>query len=182
MQRLDDNRDDGDHSDTDQPTEATATSPAGGGFPGSSLEAATIATTTMTTTNPLHPPLTTTTEDKVIVPPLNFAIVAPGVYRSGHPNRKNHPFLRRLRLRSLLYLGDDHLTADNERFLRGSSSGGAGSSAGSGAGDATTTHEVQIFCLPLDGNKEPFREMDRAMVCYALLVSSCLVLTYRSLA
>ncbi|CAG8841436.1 11608_t:CDS:2, partial [Racocetra persica] len=25
-------------------------------------------------------------EVKVMVPPLNFAMVAPGVYRSGHPN------------------------------------------------------------------------------------------------
>ena len=43
-----------------------------------------------------------TTEAKVMVPPLNFAMVAPGVYRSGHPNRQNFPFLIKLGLKSIM--------------------------------------------------------------------------------
>ena len=45
-----------------------------------------------------------TTEAKVMVPPLNFAMVAPGVYRSGHPNRQNFPFLIKLGLKSIMYI------------------------------------------------------------------------------
>jgi hypothetical protein len=37
-----------------------------------------------------------------LVPPLNFAMVAPGVYRSGHPNRQNFPFLRKLGLKTVM--------------------------------------------------------------------------------
>ncbi|KAF9127528.1 hypothetical protein BGW39_005795 [Mortierella sp. 14UC] len=35
----------------------------------------------------------------VLVPPLNFALVAPGVYRSGHPNKHNFPFMKKLGLK-----------------------------------------------------------------------------------
>jgi hypothetical protein len=38
----------------------------------------------------------------IMVPPLNFAMCAPGIYRSGHPNKKNHPFLRKLGLKTIL--------------------------------------------------------------------------------
>ena len=41
-------------------------------------------------------------EAALVVPPLNFAMVAPGVYRSGYPNKRNFPFLRRLGLKSIL--------------------------------------------------------------------------------
>ena len=37
-----------------------------------------------------------------LVPPLNFAMVSPGIYRSGYPNVKNLPFLKRLGLRSMV--------------------------------------------------------------------------------
>ena len=37
-----------------------------------------------------------------MVPPINFAMVVPGVYRSGHPNKKNFGFLRRLRLKGIM--------------------------------------------------------------------------------
>ena len=37
-----------------------------------------------------------------IVPPINFSLVATGVYRSGHPNKKNFGFLRTLNLRSVM--------------------------------------------------------------------------------
>jgi tyrosine-protein phosphatase SIW14 len=37
-----------------------------------------------------------------LVPPLNFAMVDHGVYRSGFPDASNLPFLETLRLRSVL--------------------------------------------------------------------------------
>jgi tyrosine-protein phosphatase SIW14 len=38
----------------------------------------------------------------LLIPPLNFAMVAKGVYRSGYPNQKNFPFLKKLGLKSIL--------------------------------------------------------------------------------
>ncbi|WRT65219.1 uncharacterized protein IL334_002162 [Kwoniella shivajii] len=40
----------------------------------------------------------------VVVPPINFSLVAPGIYRSGHPNKKNFSFLKRLNLKGIIYL------------------------------------------------------------------------------
>lgn len=45
------------------------------------------------------------TYEKTLIPPLNFSMVASGVYRSGFPNRKNHSFLQQLGLKSVLYVG-----------------------------------------------------------------------------
>lgn len=39
-----------------------------------------------------------------LVPPLGFAMVAPGVYRSGHPNHCNFAFLDGLHLTSIMYI------------------------------------------------------------------------------
>ena len=41
-------------------------------------------------------------EELLLVPPLNFAMVDHGVYRSGFPDVSNLPFLETLRLRSVL--------------------------------------------------------------------------------
>lgn len=43
---------------------------------------------------------------KLFTPPLNFAMVAEGVYRSGHPQPVNYPFLERMHLKTIIYLGD----------------------------------------------------------------------------
>lgn len=48
---------------------------------------------------------TLSTYDKTLIPPLNFSMVASGVYRSGFPNRKNHAFLQQLGLKSVLCVG-----------------------------------------------------------------------------
>jgi hypothetical protein len=40
----------------------------------------------------------------LVIPPVNFELVAPGVYRSGFPTRRNIEFLHRLGLRSVLRL------------------------------------------------------------------------------
>ncbi|KAJ1973561.1 tyrosine-protein phosphatase siw14 [Dimargaris verticillata] len=52
---------------------------------------------------PLYPPpcFPTPTEE-LLVPPLNFALVVPGIYRSGHPNVKNHPFLLKLGIKTIM--------------------------------------------------------------------------------
>src|SRR5690242_1563617 len=44
--------------------------------------------------------------NNILVPPLNFALVLPGIYRSGYPNPKNYPFLKSLGLTIIIYLGN----------------------------------------------------------------------------
>ncbi|KAI5952762.1 hypothetical protein KGF54_003629 [Candida jiufengensis] len=41
-----------------------------------------------------------------LVPPLNFALVEDGIYRSGFPMEINYPFLSQLNLKTIIYLGD----------------------------------------------------------------------------
>lgn len=40
------------------------------------------------------------------VPPLNFGVVESDLYRSGHPQAINYPFLESLHLRTIIYVGD----------------------------------------------------------------------------
>ena len=59
-----------------------------------------------------------TSTTAVVVPPINFSLVAPGIYRSGHPNKKNLSFLRRLKLKSVMYLeGTDEYRKDSREFV-----------------------------------------------------------------
>lgn len=54
----------------------------------------------------------------VVVPPINFSLVVPGIYRSGHPNKKNFSFLRRLDLKGIMYVeGSDDYRKDSMDFV-----------------------------------------------------------------
>ncbi|CAG8626892.1 5249_t:CDS:2 [Funneliformis caledonium] len=88
-------------------------------------------------------------ETKVMVPPLNFAMVAPGVYRSGHPNRKNYPFLIKLGLKSIIYLSSDDFNKELEQFVN--------------------EQFIQVFHYRIDGNKEPFVEIEQKEISSALV-------------
>ncbi|KAF1774386.1 Protein-tyrosine phosphatase-like [Phytophthora cactorum] len=76
------------------------------------------------------------TYEKTLIPPLNFSMVASGVYRSGFPNRKNHAFLQQLGLKSVLYLCHQGHQPENVAFFKENS--------------------IEVFQCPIDGNKEPF--------------------------
>ncbi|ORY24124.1 hypothetical protein BCR39DRAFT_336087 [Naematelia encephala] len=55
----------------------------------------------------------------LVVPPINFSLVAPGIYRSGHPNKKNFGFLRRLGLKGIMYVeGTEEYRKDSLDFVR----------------------------------------------------------------
>jgi len=69
------------------------------------------------------------------VPPLNFAMVDKGVYRSGFPNHANFPFLKTLKLRSIIYLCPEPCPEVNMKFLR--------------------AEEIQIFQFGIICYKEP---------------------------
>lgn len=57
------------------------------------------------------------TYEKTLIPPLNFSMVASGVYRSGFPNRKNHSFLQQLGLKSVLYVRSSVCCAPSDSVL-----------------------------------------------------------------
>ena len=82
--------------------------------------------------------------DEVVVPPLNFDMVAPGVYRSGHPNARNFRFLQRLNLRSIVYLANDDYRTN---VLQWSKSQG-----------------LNVFHHRVNLNKEPFTESTQSLI------------------
>lgn len=84
----------------------------------------------------------------LIVPPLNFSMVSRGIYRSGHPNERNFEFLRRLNLKSVLYLGTEDYRSNMTNW--------------------TASQNIQTFHLRLAINKEPTAEMDEGDVVKAL--------------
>ncbi|KAI3620156.1 protein-tyrosine-phosphatase [Malassezia furfur] len=85
---------------------------------------------------------------EIVVPPLNFDMVAPGVYRSGHPNERNFRFLQRLNLRSIVYLANDDYRPNVLQWSR--------------------QQGLNVFHHRVNLNKEPFTEMDEAEVASAL--------------
>ncbi|KAL1921495.1 uncharacterized protein VTP21DRAFT_11211 [Calcarisporiella thermophila] len=84
-----------------------------------------------------------------LVPPLNFAMVAPGVYRSGYPNKQNFPFLRKLKLRTVMYLAAQDYTPEMKQFVE--------------------EEGIQFFHYRVDGNKEPFVEINQTDIANALV-------------
>lgn len=76
---------------------------------------------------------------KLVIPPLNFAMVAPGVYRSGLPLAVNHSFLKSLRLETLIYLCPEGCNESNLTFFR--------------------ENNIRIMQFGIQGNKEPFTDI-----------------------
>ncbi|KAK4525293.1 hypothetical protein GAYE_SCF09G3201 [Galdieria yellowstonensis] len=89
-------------------------------------------------------------QDELLIPPLNFAMVSPGVYRAGYPNKKNYLFLKKLNLKTVLYLcPEDYSSANIEFFME-------------------TGTQVLQFGIP--GNKEPFVDIPEDVIRDALEV------------
>eukprot|EP00246_Nothoceros_aenigmaticus_P001102 TRINITY_DN1144_c0_g1_i2.p1 TRINITY_DN1144_c0_g1~~TRINITY_DN1144_c0_g1_i2.p1 ORF type:complete len:201 (+),score=25.12 TRINITY_DN1144_c0_g1_i2:450-1052(+) len=89
-------------------------------------------------------------EDDLLIPPLNFAMVDKGVYRSGYPNAKNLPFLRKLRLKSIVYLCPEPYPEANIEFVEKSG--------------------IKLFHFGIEGNKEPFVDIPDDVIREALKV------------
>ncbi|TKY84673.1 hypothetical protein EX895_006575 [Sporisorium graminicola] len=113
-------------------------------IPASTLVSAPTILPSLLTPTSADPSLSST----LIVPPLNFSMVSRGIYRSGHPNERNFEFLRRLNLKSVLYLGTEDYRANMTSW--------------------TASQNIQTFHLRLAINKEPTAEMDEADVVKAL--------------
>jgi tyrosine-protein phosphatase SIW14 len=91
----------------------------------------------------------------LLVPPLNFDMVhseggSGAIYRSGHPNERNFRFMSTLNLKSIIYLSSDDIRDNLQGWI-----------------DATHG-SVKLLHFRLNVNKEPFAEMDQAIVAEAL--------------
>ncbi|GAA5999353.1 uncharacterized protein JCM10292_001227 [Rhodotorula paludigena] len=84
----------------------------------------------------------------VLFPPLNFAMVLPGVYRSGHPHKTNFPFLDSLHLKSIMYLATDDYRTDTHTWAQ--------------------ERGLQIFHFRIEVSKDPAVEVDEDKVREAL--------------
>lgn len=91
-----------------------------------------------------------TAEKSKVIPPLNFAVVDKGIYRSGHPIPKNFAFVKQLGLKSVLYLSQEEYPKANKVFLE--------------------RNGIQLFHLGTHGNKEPFQFIEQEIVRKALLI------------
>ncbi|KAI8643454.1 tyrosine phosphatase family-domain-containing protein [Parasitella parasitica] len=84
-----------------------------------------------------------------LVPPLNFAMIASGVYRSGHPNKQNFAFLRKLGLKTILYFAMEEYPPEMQHFVE---------------------HEgIEVLHYRTEGNKEPFVEVNPEDISHALV-------------
>lgn len=90
---------------------------------------------TLQITNVTNPSSMSATSE-MLIPPLNFSMVIPGVYRSGYPNKKNFEFLKKIGLKSILYLCPERYADSNMEFARANS--------------------IRILQFGIEGNKEPF--------------------------
>jgi len=85
---------------------------------------------------------------RMLIPPINFAMVAKGVYRSGYPKTKNLSFLKKLKLKSIIYLcPEEHL---HTNFWK--------------------ANDIQLFNFKINGNKEPFVDIPETVIRDALVV------------
>ncbi|XP_042419937.1 probable tyrosine-protein phosphatase DSP2 [Zingiber officinale] len=85
-----------------------------------------------------------------LVPPLNFAVVDAGVFRSGFPETANFGFLHTLKLRSIVYLCPEPYPEENLEFLESNS--------------------ITLFQFGIDGRKEPFIDIPGDKIIDALKV------------
>ncbi|KAJ1659168.1 tyrosine-protein phosphatase siw14 [Dispira simplex] len=113
------------------------------------IEQADLASTTQTyqrkLRQPPYPPLSfPTSAHKLLVPPLNFALVVPGIYRSGHPNPRNHAFLLKLGIRTIVYMNEDDPQPSHIDFVK--------------------THRIAFHHYRVGANKEPSIETDAQAV------------------
>eukprot|EP00164_Ancoracysta_twista_P003885 GFYU01005210.1.p1 GENE.GFYU01005210.1~~GFYU01005210.1.p1 ORF type:complete len:197 (-),score=44.61 GFYU01005210.1:235-774(-) len=82
--------------------------------------------------------------EDLLIPPLNFAMVAPGVYRSGFPNKKNCKFLKKMKLKSIVYMCPESYPEHMLEFLN--------------------ANGIQLFQYGIEGNKEPFVDIPEEVI------------------
>ncbi|KAK7300417.1 hypothetical protein RJT34_11261 [Clitoria ternatea] len=84
------------------------------------------------------------------IPPLNFAMVDNGIFRSGFPEPANFSFLQTLGLRSIIYLCPEPYPETNMEFLK--------------------SNGIKLFQFGIEGHKEPFVNIPEDTIREALKV------------
>jgi hypothetical protein len=74
--------------------------------------------------------------EMLLIPPLNFSMVSPGIYRSGYPNYKNFPFLKKIGIKTIIFLCPEGYLKKNQMFV--------------------DENNIVVKQFPIEGNKEPF--------------------------
>ena len=87
----------------------------------------------------------------MIIAPINFAQISPGVYRSGYPNKKNFSFLQKLKLKCVLYIGTLPKKDDDLTFHRANL-------------EFYEKEGIRFLHLDVGENREPFLQMNHKVV------------------
>ncbi|KAF1875891.1 hypothetical protein Lal_00006522 [Lupinus albus] len=98
----------------------------------------------------ISPPQNDDHADEIFVPPLNFAMVDNGIFRSGFPDSANFGFLKSLRLRSVICLCPEPYPEPTLEFLK--------------------ANKIRLYQFGIDGCKEPFVNIPHDIVREALKV------------
>ncbi|KAL6975667.1 Tyrosine-protein phosphatase dsp1 [Sarracenia purpurea var. burkii] len=88
--------------------------------------------------------------EELYIPPLNFAMVDNGIFRSGFPNPANFSFLQSIDLRSIICLCPEPYPEANAQFVK--------------------SNGIQLFQFGIDGSKEPFVSIPHNAIREALQV------------
>ena len=88
--------------------------------------------------------------EELLVPPVNFALVAKGIYRGSYPNTSNFSFLKHLELKTILFLCPEDYSQPNFEFLK--------------------ANNIKLITIPMEGNKEPFKKIPSELMDQALEV------------
>lgn len=99
---------------------------------------------------PIFSPTAGDSDEELYSPPLNFAMVDNGIYRSGFPDSANFSFLQTIGLRSIVYLCPEPYPEPNMEFLK--------------------SNGIRLFQFGIDGCKEPFVNIPEDTIREALKV------------
>eukprot|EP00304_Pavlova_gyrans_P004792 CAMPEP_0206038096 /NCGR_PEP_ID=MMETSP1466-20131121/3889_1 /ASSEMBLY_ACC=CAM_ASM_001126 /TAXON_ID=44452 /ORGANISM="Pavlova gyrans, Strain CCMP608" /LENGTH=245 /DNA_ID=CAMNT_0053412683 /DNA_START=15 /DNA_END=752 /DNA_ORIENTATION=+ len=88
----------------------------------------------------------------LMIPPLNFEHVSPGVFRSGFPTRRNVDFMRKLGLRCIVRLCKDKYSPEVAAYMKAVS--------------------IRVVDCITEGNKEPFKCIPQRIIRKALVALS----------
>ncbi|XP_039049155.1 tyrosine-protein phosphatase DSP1-like isoform X2 [Hibiscus syriacus] len=89
-------------------------------------------------------------EDLNLIPPLNFAMVDNGIFRSGFPDSANFSFLQTLNLSSIIYLCPEPYPEANTEFLK--------------------SNGIKLFQFGIESYKEPFVDIPEDTIREALRI------------
>jgi len=82
--------------------------------------------------------------ERLLIPPLNFAMVDKGIFRSGYPNARNFSFMKHLGIRTIVCLSAEEpeerkICKENQIF--------------------TQENHIKMMRFPFEGQKEPFAQI-----------------------